>query len=38
MLQWLAMAEPDIVCLKELKALNEKFPEEAISATARRCR
>lgn len=31
LLRWLAEAKPDIVCLQELKAPNEKFPEEAIS-------
>ena len=28
--RWLAETEPDVVCLQELKALQEKFPEEAI--------
>src|SRR6185436_3062268 len=27
---WLAAATPDIVCLQELKAPEEKFPEKAI--------
>ncbi|SOD12403.1 exodeoxyribonuclease III [Pedobacter xixiisoli] len=30
LLRWLAMAQPDIVCLQELKAPQEKFPLEAI--------
>ncbi|OHD08694.1 exodeoxyribonuclease III [Sphingopyxis sp. RIFCSPHIGHO2_12_FULL_65_19] len=30
LLGWLAQAEPDIVCLQELKAPQEKFPEKAI--------
>jgi exodeoxyribonuclease III len=30
LLRWLAEAKPDIVCLQELKAPQEKFPEEAI--------
>lgn len=30
LLQWLALAEPDIVCLQELKAPQERFPEAAI--------
>ncbi len=30
LLRWLAEAEPDIVCLQELKAPQEKFPLEAI--------
>src|SRR3546814_1004086 len=29
-LQWLALAEPDILVLQELKAPQEKFPEKAI--------
>jgi exodeoxyribonuclease-3 len=32
LLRWLAEAEPDIVCLQELKAPQEKFPEAAIRA------
>jgi exodeoxyribonuclease-3 len=31
LLRWLEEAKPDIVCLQELKAPQEKFPEEAIS-------
>ena len=31
LLDWLAKAEPDVVCLQELKAPQEKFPAEAIS-------
>jgi exodeoxyribonuclease-3 len=30
LLRWLAEAEPDVVCLQELKAAQEKFPEAAI--------
>jgi exodeoxyribonuclease-3 len=30
LLRWLAETAPDIVCLQELKAPQEKFPEEAI--------
>jgi len=30
LLQWLQEAKPDIVCLQELKAPQEKFPEAAI--------
>lgn len=30
LLRWLAEAEPDIVCLQELKAPDERFPVEAI--------
>ena len=30
LLRWLALSEPDIVCLQELKAPAEKFPEKAI--------
>ncbi|MVN91710.1 exodeoxyribonuclease III [Mucilaginibacter aquatilis] len=30
LLRWLAEAQPDVVCLQELKAPQEKFPEEAI--------
>jgi exodeoxyribonuclease-3 len=32
LLRWLAQSKPDIVCLQELKAPNEKFPAEAIKA------
>lgn len=32
LLRWLDESRPDIVCLQELKAPQEKFPEEAISA------
>ena len=31
LLNWLAEAEPDVVCLQELKAPDEKFPIEAIN-------
>ena len=30
LLRWLAEAEPDIVCLQELKSLDERFPESAL--------
>jgi len=30
LLRWLAEAEPDVVCLQELKAPQDKFPERAI--------
>ena len=30
LLRWLAEAKPDVVCLQELKAPDEKFPEPAI--------
>lgn len=30
LLRWLAETQPDVVCLQELKAPNEKFPEQAI--------
>ncbi|TRW25853.1 exodeoxyribonuclease III [Flavobacterium zepuense] len=32
LLRWLAEAKPDVVCLQELKAPQEKFPIEAINA------
>ncbi|WP_082613305.1 exodeoxyribonuclease III [Bosea sp. Root483D1] len=32
LLRWLAEAEPDIVCLQELKASRDKFPEGAIQS------
>ncbi|RZJ70685.1 exodeoxyribonuclease III [Flavobacterium sp.] len=31
LLKWLSEAKPDIVCLQELKAPNEKFPDQAIA-------
>jgi exodeoxyribonuclease-3 len=31
LLHWLAETAPDIVCLQELKAPQEKFPEQAIT-------
>jgi exodeoxyribonuclease III len=31
MLRWLAESRPDVVCLQELKAPDEKFPEQAIA-------
>jgi exodeoxyribonuclease-3 len=30
LLRWLDESQPDVVCLQELKAPNEKFPEQAI--------
>src|ERR1700683_851229 len=30
LLRWLAAGSPDIVCLQELKAPQEKFPEAAV--------
>src|SRR5215207_5559111 len=30
LLRWLKEMQPDVVCLQELKAPQEKFPEEAI--------
>src|SRR6478752_6759701 len=30
LLRWLKQARPDVVCLQELKAPQEKFPEQAI--------
>ena len=30
LLRWLAETKPDVVCLQELKAPDEKFPEAAI--------
>jgi exodeoxyribonuclease III len=32
LLRWLKETQPDIVCLQELKAPNDKFPEQAINA------
>ncbi|MBO9516450.1 MAG: exodeoxyribonuclease III [Porphyrobacter sp.] len=32
LLQWLELSEPDVVCLQELKAPQEKFPYKAIQA------
>jgi exodeoxyribonuclease-3 len=32
LLRWLAEAQPDAICLQELKAPQEKFPERAINA------
>jgi exodeoxyribonuclease-3 len=32
LLQWLEEKQPDVACLQELKAPQEKFPEEAINA------
>ena len=32
LLRWLDETAPDIVCLQELKAPEEKFPEQALQA------
>ena len=32
LLRWLEEEQPDIVCLQELKASQDKFPEQAIRA------
>jgi len=32
LLRWLKETQPDIVCLQELKAPNDRFPEQAINA------
>ncbi len=32
LLRWLAESSPDVVCLQELKAPQDKFPEAAIRA------
>ena len=32
LLRWLEESQPDIACLQELKAPQEKFPEAAINA------
>jgi exodeoxyribonuclease-3 len=32
LLRWLAVAEPDVVCLQELKATDKQFPRAAIDA------
>ncbi|MEQ9209289.1 MAG: endonuclease/exonuclease/phosphatase family protein, partial [Pseudomonadales bacterium] len=32
LLQWLKEAEPDVVCLQELKCVDEAFPREEIEA------
>jgi exodeoxyribonuclease-3 len=37
LLQWLKESAPDVVCLQELKAPQDKFPEEAIRETGLRC-
>lgn len=31
LLKWLSQTQPDVVCLQELKAPDEKFPEDALS-------
>src|SRR5476651_1746769 len=31
LLRWLEQTQPDVVCLQELKAPQEKFPEQAIA-------
>jgi exodeoxyribonuclease-3 len=37
LLRWLELATPDIVCLQELKAPQEKFPEAAINDLGYKC-
>ena len=37
LLRWLKEAKPDVVCLQELKAPQEKFPEEAIKEAGYQC-
>ena len=32
LLRWLKEAKPDVVCLQELKAMQNKFPQKEISA------
>ena len=34
LLRWLESAKPDVVCLQELKAPNDKFPLAAIQAAS----
>lgn len=34
LLDWLAAAKPDVVCLQELKAEQKKFPRKALQETA----
>ncbi|QSR19392.1 exodeoxyribonuclease III [Novosphingobium sp. KA1] len=36
LLRWLELAEPDIVCLQELKAPQDRFPDAAITAAGYR--
>jgi len=36
LMRWLAEAEPEVVCLQELKTQDEKFPERAIRAAGYR--
>jgi exodeoxyribonuclease-3 len=37
LLRWLAEAKPDVVCLQELKAPDEKFPRREIERAGLRC-
>jgi exodeoxyribonuclease-3 len=37
LLEWLAEAEPDVVCLQELKAPKDRFPEAAIRGAGYGC-
>ncbi|MEN3974043.1 exodeoxyribonuclease III [Emcibacter sp. SYSU 3D8] len=37
LLEWLGEAEPDVVCLQELKAPGDKFPESAIRSAGYGC-
>src|SRR6188508_1253779 len=36
LLRWLGECQPDVVCLQELKAPQEKFPEKAINSAGYR--
>jgi exodeoxyribonuclease-3 len=38
LLRWLEESKPDVVCLQELKAPQEKFPEKEISLMWFACR
>ena len=37
LLRWLRESAPDVVCLQELKAPQEKFPEQAIVEAGYQC-
>ena len=34
LLRWLELSRPDVVCLQELKAPQEKFPQAALASLA----
>ena len=36
-LAWLERAEPDVLCLQELKAVEADFPAEALAGAGYRC-